>query len=94
VPWSKRFFEPIILPDGRKLRTLRDAATYVTSLPKKEHDAEEWRTATSVLLLVAEQDGPEMMAGIAMMQALHRHDAKPEPAPRKKRAKAYHRVVR
>ena len=62
MPWAKRFFEPIILPDGRKLVTLRDAATYITTLPKKEHDAPEWRTATSVLLLVAERDGPEMLA--------------------------------
>ena len=61
--WSKKFFEPIILPDGRKLVTLRDAATYVTSLPKSEHNAEQWRTATQVLLLVAERDGPEINDG-------------------------------
>ena len=92
MPWSKRFFEPIILPDGRKLAT-RDAATYITTLPKKDHDAAEWRTATAILLLVAERDGPELFAQIAMMQALHRNDAKVGPAPRQKRAKAY-RVVR
>jgi hypothetical protein len=34
MPWSKRFYDPIILPDGRKLLTLRDAATYITELPK------------------------------------------------------------
>ena len=28
--WPKRFADPIILPDGRKLR---DAATYVIKLP-------------------------------------------------------------
>jgi hypothetical protein len=27
MTWSKQFFDPIILPDGRKLTTLRDAAT-------------------------------------------------------------------
>jgi len=45
------------------------------------------------LLLVAERDGPEMMARIGMMQALNRHSAKADPAPRRKRAKAY-RVIR
>ena len=35
----KRFFDPIVLPDGRKLMTLRDAAEYITALPKAEHDA-------------------------------------------------------
>jgi hypothetical protein len=93
VPWSKRFDEPIILPGGRKLLTLRDAATYITALPKAEHDAEEWQTAMETLLLVAEQDGPAMMARIGMMRALDRHSANATPAPRQKRAKAY-RVIR
>ncbi|MEH2517771.1 hypothetical protein V1279_003344 [Bradyrhizobium sp. AZCC 1610] len=60
------------MPDGRKLKTLRDAAAYITELPKAEHDAEEWQTAMEVLLLVAERDGPEMMAWIGMMRALNR----------------------
>ena len=90
MPWSERV-DPIILPDGRKLKTLRDAATYITGLPKAEHDAAEWQIAMEVLLLVVERDGPEMMARIGMMRA--RHSVKATPAPRRKRAKAY-RVVR
>ena len=43
------------------------------------------------LLLLAERDGPEMMARIAVMKALNRHGAKADP--RRKRAKAY-RVIR
>jgi hypothetical protein len=35
--WRVRFYDPIILPDGRKLLTLRDAAEYITALPKAEH---------------------------------------------------------
>jgi hypothetical protein len=46
-----------------------------------------------VLLLVAERDGPEMMARIAMMKALHRVGPKSTPEARRKRAKAY-RVIR
>jgi hypothetical protein len=34
-----------MLPNGRKLVTLRDAALYITKLPKAEHDAEEWQAA-------------------------------------------------
>lgn len=29
MPWSARFVDPIILPGGRKLLTLRDAATFI-----------------------------------------------------------------
>jgi hypothetical protein len=35
MPWSRRFDDPIPLPDGRELVTLRDAAEYITGLPKK-----------------------------------------------------------
>jgi hypothetical protein len=93
VAWDQKFFDPIVLPDGRELRTLRDAAVYITELPKAEHDADEWQVAMRALLLVAEHDGPPMFARIGMMKALRRHAPKPGPAPRKKRAKAY-RVVR
>jgi hypothetical protein len=35
-------FDPISLPKGKSLVTLRDAALYITKLPKAEHDAPEW----------------------------------------------------
>jgi hypothetical protein len=54
------------------LITLRDAALYITKLPKAEHDAAEWLAAMEALLLVAESDGPTMFARIGMMRALHR----------------------
>ena len=53
--------------------TLRDAALYITKLPKAEHDAEEWQAAMVALLLVAEHDGPTMFARIGVMRALNRH---------------------
>jgi hypothetical protein len=37
--------DPILLPGGRELVTLRDAGDYITSLPKAEQDIEEWQTA-------------------------------------------------
>ena len=73
LAWFKRFYDPIILPDGRRLLTLRDAASYITALPKAEHDAADWQVAMETLLLVAERNGPEMLARIAVMKALNRH---------------------
>ena len=59
--WQRRFEDPIMLPDGQKLLILRDAADYITSLPKKESDLPEWQAAIEVLMLVA-RSGPTMMA--------------------------------
>jgi hypothetical protein len=73
VSWDRPFAEPIELPKGKKLVTLRDAALYITKLPKVEHDAEEWQAAMAALLLVAEHDGPTMFARIGVMRALNRH---------------------
>jgi hypothetical protein len=65
--------EPISLPEDKKLTTLRDAALYITKLPKAEHDTEEWQAAMQALLLVAERGGPTMLARIGVMRALNRH---------------------
>jgi hypothetical protein len=54
------------LPKARKLITLRDAALCITKLPKAEDDADEWRAAMQALLLVAERNGPTMLARIGM----------------------------
>jgi len=43
--WSRAFDEPIPLPRGRQLITLKDAANYVQKLPKAEQDLEEWQAA-------------------------------------------------
>ena len=61
--WSRHFDDPILLPRGRKLFTLRDAAEYITKLPKAEHDTQEWQAAMEALLLVARvQPRPERPA--------------------------------
>jgi hypothetical protein len=73
VSWDQQFFDPIELPKGKPLVTLRDAALYVTELPKAEHDAAEWQAAMEALLLVAESGGPTMFARIGVMRALNRH---------------------
>ena len=51
--WSRHFEDPITLPDGRTLSTLRDAGDHITSLPKAVHEAAEWQAAMEALILVA-----------------------------------------
>jgi hypothetical protein len=72
MSWDRRFADPIELP-GRRLITLRDAALYITKLPKAEHDIPEWQAAMEALLLVAENGGPPMFARIGVMRALNRN---------------------
>jgi hypothetical protein len=71
--WRRRFDDPIPLPRGRELIALQDAGTYITKLPKAEHEAPEWQAAMEALILVAESDGPTMFARIGVMRALNRH---------------------
>jgi hypothetical protein len=71
--WKRRFDEPISLPRGRQLVTLRDAGNYIAKLPKAEHEAEEWQAAMEALILVATLGGPTMLARIGVMRSLNRH---------------------
>jgi hypothetical protein len=68
--WKRTFHDPIPLPRGRLLVTLEDAASYIMKLPKAEHDLPEWQAAGECLILVAEKNGPTMMARIGIMRAL------------------------
>jgi hypothetical protein len=61
----------------------------ILKLPKADQDTKEWQAAMQALILVAEQDGPAMFARIGVMRALHRHEPKAAPAPRRKRPKVY-----
>ena len=71
--WQPAFDDPVPLPRGRQLVTPRDAAEFITKLPKADHDAPEWQAAMEALLLVAEQGGPTMFARIGVLRALNRH---------------------
>jgi hypothetical protein len=73
MPWSRRFEDPISLPDGRALRTLRDAASHVMALPGKTRQSDEWQTAIEALLMAAEDRGPLMHARIGVLRALNRN---------------------
>ena len=69
--WQRKFEDPILLPDGRTLHTLREAADYITALPEQESKLAQWQVAIEALMLVA-RNGPTMLARIAVMKALNR----------------------
>jgi len=89
LDWSRPFDDPIVLPDGRVLRTLHDAGHYATALPKAVQERVEWQTAAEMLILAAKGERPVMFAHIAMLRALHAGNDPPAPQPRRKPAKKY-----
>jgi hypothetical protein len=70
--WHREFDEPIPLPDGRRLFTLRDAAGYITGLPRKKAALTKWQAAIESLMLVVEHGGPTMFARIGILRAQNR----------------------
>ena len=67
--WSKLFEDPVVLPDGRELLTLKHAADYIMKLPKAEQEHERWQAAIQALLMAAEDRGPLLHARIGMLRA-------------------------
>jgi hypothetical protein len=74
VSWDQRFAEPIVLEDGSKLATLRDAIAHLAKLiPKAERNMPEILTASDLLTNAAEHGGPVEFARIATLQAINRY---------------------
>ena len=74
MSWNLRFAEPIVLDDGTKLATPRDAIRHLAKIiPKAERDMSEILTASDLLTQAAEHDGPVEFARIATLQAINRH---------------------
>jgi hypothetical protein len=71
--WSRKFDEPIAVPDGSTLVSLRDAADYITELSDEDATLPEWQAAIEALMPVANLGGPTMFARIGMMRVLNRH---------------------
>jgi hypothetical protein len=88
MPWSTPFPDPIPLPDGRQLVTLKDAAVYIQKLPKAQHRLPHWQDA-GVHLIKAAEGSPAwlMFAGMFMRRALRVEKPQPEKQPRRKAVK-------
>ena len=71
MSWNLKFPEPIAVPGRRPLATLRDAATYITGLPRDHQQEPRWQNAVHVLIQAADHGGPVEFARLGMMQALH-----------------------
>ncbi len=62
---------PIRSSNDGKLVTLKDAATYITELPRKESAPAEWQTAIEALM-VCSRGGDPRKALISILRAMHR----------------------
>lgn len=81
MSWDIKFLAPIAVPRGKPLLTLRDAATYITTLPAANQQEPDWQNAVHVLQQAADHGGQIQFARLGMLQALF-----PKPGP------SYHSV--
>jgi hypothetical protein len=70
MSWDSKFPEPIAVPVGKPLVTLREAGQYIAALPAETHSTEAWLSAMHVLIQAADHGGPIEFARLGMMQAL------------------------
>jgi hypothetical protein len=95
VSWDLRFSEPIILPDGAKLATLREAIAHLAKIiPKAERNMPEILTASDLLTQAAEHGGPIELARIATLQVINRHAERAVNPDRKDTHAARHKLKR
>jgi hypothetical protein len=90
LSWEQPFFDPIVLPDGQELRTLRERpATTSRSFPRPQ-GRPEWQAAARAVLLVVECNGDTMLARIGYYACAERRqfDRASVAVPKK------HRVIR
>jgi len=69
--WGRAFDDPIILPDGRKLASLRDAIAFLAKMPKARHNDPDVQNAARCITWAAESGGILMLAEIAMRKVLN-----------------------
>jgi hypothetical protein len=74
VSWDSRFPEPIKLPDGVILASLREAIVHlVNTVPSSERATPVILTAAELITSAAERGGPIEFARIATLRAFNRH---------------------
>jgi hypothetical protein len=74
VSWDSRFAEPIELPGGVRLASLRDAIVHlVNTVPSFERGTPVILTAAELITSAAEHGCPIEFARIATVRALNRH---------------------
>jgi hypothetical protein len=74
VSWDSRFAEPIELPGGVSLASLREAIAHlVNTTPSSERALPVVLTAAELITSAAERGGPIEFARIATLRAVNRH---------------------
>jgi hypothetical protein len=74
VSWDSRFAEPIEMPSGIRLASLRDAIVYlVNTVPSSERGTPVILTAAELITSAAERGCPIEFARIATLRALNRN---------------------
>jgi hypothetical protein len=74
VSWDSRFAEPIELPGGVRLASLRDAIVHlVNTIPSSERGMPVVLTAAELITSAAERGGPIEFALIDTLRAINRH---------------------
>jgi hypothetical protein len=74
VSWDSRFAQPIELPGGVKLASLRQAILHlVNTVPSFERSLPVVLTAAEIITSAAERGGPIEFARIATLRAINRH---------------------
>jgi hypothetical protein len=94
VSWDSRFAQPIELPGGVKLASLREAILHlVNTIPSFERSLPVVLTAAEMITSAAERGGPIEFARIATLRAVNRH-AMREFNPDRKEAHWGHRKLK
>lgn len=89
MTWSREFADPIELT-GKTIRSLRDAAEHIQSLPKADQSKPHWQAAVEHLIKAAESSEAWMLfAWMFMLKALNHGRSTQPKTLRKKGAKAY-----
>jgi hypothetical protein len=74
LSWDSRFAQPIELPGGVKLTSLREAILHlVNTVPSSERGLPAVLTAAEMITSAAERGGPIEFARIATLRAVNRH---------------------
>jgi hypothetical protein len=73
--WSRRFDDPIALPDGGELTTLKQVVAYLAkTVPKAEQSRLEVLAAAEIMTYAAEREIAWMfLARMATLRAIHRN---------------------
>ena len=73
MSWDSRFPEPIELPCGVRLASLREAIVHLVNTVPSERRMPVMLTAAEMITSAAERSGPIEYARIATLRALNRH---------------------